>query len=135
MGVQNNAILFFGFKYNFNEVKHLIESPDAEIIDILLNTIDNTIDINDEKSLKSVFMNVWEELYYYNVETASVCFYFDAPAEDHTFLLGIRLKNEITIDKINELNDQEIKLNIIKFCEKYNFPKKEFKIMSFADVS
>ena len=140
MGIQNDAILFYGISFKFDEVKHLIEDEfTSEIKDIYINIIDNTIDINNKQRLKRLFMNLWEELYYPetpNIETASVSDYFDATAEDHTYLLGIRLKNEITIAEINDKCDSEhVIIDIITFCEKYNFPKRELKIMSLADIS
>lgn len=137
MGIQNDAILFYGISFEFDEVKHLIGNNfTSEIKDIFIHIIDSDIDINDKKRLKRLFMNLWEELYHSespDIETASVSCYFDASSEDHTYLLGIRLKNEISIKEINELND--IEQDIMNFCEKYNFSKKELKIMCLADVS
>lgn len=104
MGIYNDARLFYGLEFDYEQVKHLKEKYDIEYLD------DDTCLIISSP-------------------------YFDADDQHKVYVLGIEIKDFLSLnDFIKKIDKEKTDLFIEKMCKEYNLLYEEPKILFIPDV-
>ena len=118
MGTYNDALLFYGIEFTYNQVKHIKDLEEVA---------------EGAKSTRSIDMpNLWSE---YGLDYT--CAYGpDSPEEDYSYIIGEEIKGDLTLEQfIKRIDKEKIIADIKEDCERLKLQYQEPKIICRASYS
>lgn len=114
MGIQNDALLFYGIEFSYDDIQHLKKMKK----DIC-------------QTIGSDWMpNLWQELGFLTCSN-----YYDAEEEHINYIIGRELRSDMTCGEFfNELREDDMILYLKQQCEKYNLKYTTPKIISRPNI-
>jgi hypothetical protein len=118
MGIKNNALLFYGIEFTYNQVKHIKDLEEvAECAE--------DIGCND-------MPNIWSEfgLHY------ACAYWYECPDEHFSYIIGEEIRGDLTLEElIQKIDKEKISADIKKDCERFKLQYQEPMIICRPHVS
>ena len=106
MGIQNDIVLCYGIEFSYNDIIHLRKLDTDSMLDL------------------------WDEMGHIYCSD-----YYDQKEEYYTYIKGKNLDSDMTLNEfINNINENEMKINLKKVCNDYNLQYSEPKILCRPNI-